>query len=120
MENESNYEKYIENLFINRKVKFKWETDPAITKSLQCAFDQLPELDKQILKLRYGLNGEKSFSLDEISKNLNISKSKIKNLESKALKSFKNLHQKYDPSDNWLQQWCDFELSKISSNSQAY
>lgn len=47
--------------------------------------------DKEILVLRYGLNGEKPLTQREVAKKLNISRSYVSRIEKRLLENFKNL-----------------------------
>ena len=47
--------------------------------------------DKEILVLRYGLNGEKPLTQREVAKKLNISRSYVSRIEKRLLENFKSL-----------------------------
>lgn len=51
--------------------------------------NRLPERDKQIMKLRYGLFGEKEITQKELAQKLNISQSYISRIEKKVIKRIK-------------------------------
>ena len=51
--------------------------------------NKLPERDKQIMKLRYGLFGEKEITQKELAEKLNISQSYISRIEKKVIKRIK-------------------------------
>ena len=51
--------------------------------------DKLSERDKKIMKLRYGLFGEKEITQKELAKKLNISQSYISRIEKKVIKKIK-------------------------------
>ncbi len=51
--------------------------------------DKLPDRDKQIMKLRYGLFGEKEITQKELAKKLSISQSYISRIEKKVIKKIK-------------------------------
>lgn len=51
--------------------------------------EKLPDRDKQIMKLRYGLFGEKEITQKELAKKLNISQSYISRIEKKVIKKIK-------------------------------
>lgn len=51
--------------------------------------ERLPERDKQIMKLRYGLFGEKEITQKELAKKLSISQSYISRIEKKVIKKIK-------------------------------
>lgn len=51
--------------------------------------EKLPDRDKQIMKLRYGLFGEKEITQKELAKKLSISQSYISRIEKKVIKKIK-------------------------------
>ena len=51
--------------------------------------NRLPERDKEIIKLRYGLFGEKEITQKELAQKLNISQSYISRIEKKVIKRIK-------------------------------
>ena len=51
--------------------------------------NRLPERDKEIMKLRYGLFGEKEITQKELAQKLNISQSYISRIEKKVIKRIK-------------------------------
>ena len=53
---------------------------------LHRALDELPERERQILDLRYGLGGEDPKSLEEIGRRLGITRERVRQLESDALR----------------------------------
>ena len=50
---------------------------------------RLPERDKEIMKMRYGLFGEKEITQKELAEKLNISQSYISRIEKKVIKKIK-------------------------------
>jgi RNA polymerase primary sigma factor len=56
--------------------------------------DLLPERQKAILKLRFGLEGENELTLEEIGNRFNLTRERIRQIESKALKRLKFLFTK--------------------------
>ncbi|MFH1868587.1 MAG: sigma-70 family RNA polymerase sigma factor [Candidatus Omnitrophota bacterium] len=53
--------------------------------------DKLPKRDKKILVLRFGLNDKKALTLEEIAKNLKITKERVRQIEERAIKHVKDL-----------------------------
>ena len=51
--------------------------------------EKLPKRDKEIMKLRYGLFGQKEITQKELAKKLNISQSYISRIEKKVIKKIK-------------------------------
>lgn len=58
---------------------------------LKKEIDNLPDRDKEILSLRYGLNGSEEFTQKEVADKLGISQSYISRIEKKAIKKLKSL-----------------------------
>ena len=57
--------------------------------TLMKEINNLPERDKQIMKLSYGLFGEKEITQKELAEKLNISQSYISRIEKKVIKKIK-------------------------------
>ena len=57
--------------------------------TLMKEINNLPERDKQIMKLRYGLFGKKEITQKELAEKLNISQSYISRIEKKVIKKIK-------------------------------
>ena len=49
----------------------------------------LDEREKQILKLRFGLDGEEIHTLEEIGQTFNITRERVRQIEKKTLKKLK-------------------------------
>jgi RNA polymerase primary sigma factor len=63
----------------NVTVNLGWE-------ALRSAVDRLPETQRDVIKLRYGLDGDRDpLSLEAISRELGISRERVRNLEVEAL-----------------------------------
>mgnify|MGYP004471751617 CR=1 FL=1 len=58
---------------------------------LKKEIDNLPDRDKEILSLRYGLNGNEEYTQKEVADMLGISQSYISRIEKKAIKRLKSL-----------------------------
>lgn len=58
---------------------------------LKKEIDNLPDRDKEILSLRYGLNGSEEYTQKEVADMLGISQSYISRIEKKAIKKLKSL-----------------------------
>lgn len=52
--------------------------------------EQLPEKDREVLILRYGLRGEKPKTLDEIGKILGVTRERVRQIESKAIRKLRS------------------------------
>ena len=57
---------------------------------LRALVEQLPELQAQVLRMRYGMEGEEPMSLTSIARELGMSRDKTRNLERRALEGIRN------------------------------
>ena len=65
---------------------------------LEVLLQKLPELQKRVLKMRYGINGEDHMTLTGIGRILGISRDRVRNLERdglKGLRKFSNAVEAY-------------------------
>ncbi len=60
-------------------------------KVLKDEIEKLDDRDKEIMMLRYGLNGKKEYTQKEVAKILNISQSYISRIEKKVIKRLKGI-----------------------------
>jgi RNA polymerase primary sigma factor len=63
--------------------------EETIQEELKSMLDVLDKREKEIIKMRYGLNGEKSRTLEEVGEKLGISRERVRQLEQRALKRLK-------------------------------
>ncbi len=63
--------------------------DNDLKMTLMKEINKLPERDKEIMKLRYGLFGEKEITQKELAEKLNISQSYISRIEKKVIRRIK-------------------------------
>jgi RNA polymerase primary sigma factor len=63
--------------------------EETIHKELESMLDVLDEREKQIIKMRYGLDGEEPKTLEEVGEKLGISRERVRQLEQRALKKLK-------------------------------
>jgi RNA polymerase nonessential primary-like sigma factor len=56
---------------------------------LRALLEQLPELQGQVLRMRYGIEDGEPMSLSSIAKQLGLSRDKTRNIESRALESIR-------------------------------
>ena len=61
------------------------ETDIA-TQSLRAAVDTLPEVERNVIALRFGLDEEQPVALRETGRRLGLSSERVRQLEDRALK----------------------------------
>ena len=65
--------------------------DGELTEFLEKVFEALNPREHLVLKLRFGLDGESCQSLSEISKVLNVSKERVRQIEERALDKMRNV-----------------------------
>jgi RNA polymerase primary sigma factor len=63
--------------------------EETIHKELESMLDVLDEREKEIIKMRYGLDGEEPKTLEEVGEKLGISRERVRQLEQRALKKLK-------------------------------
>lgn len=61
----------------------------SLREALEIAVDRLPERERQIMLMRYGLQGETCASLDEIGKIFGVTKERIRQIQNKALRQLR-------------------------------
>lgn len=63
----------------------------ALKKEIECLFDEeLSDREALVLKMRYGFNDGKKYTLEEIGKLQNLTRERIRQIQEKALKKLKN------------------------------
>lgn len=67
------------------------------SKLAQFISEELDEREKQIIIMRYGLNGRKPMTQNSVAKKMNISRSYVSRIETKALKT---LRKRFETSSN--------------------
>jgi len=63
--------------------------EETIHEELESMLDVLDEREKEIIKMRYGLDGEEPKTLEEVGEKLGISRERVRQLEQRALKKLK-------------------------------
>jgi RNA polymerase primary sigma factor len=53
--------------------------------TVRAALDQLPEQERKVIKLRYGINGDEPTPLREAGRQLGLSPERVRRIEHKAL-----------------------------------
>ena len=64
--------------------------DECLKGDLRALLEQLPELQAQVLRLRYGMEGAEPMSLTSIARSLGMSRDKTRSLERRALEEIRN------------------------------
>ncbi len=67
------------------------------------ALEQLPEDEREILELRFGLADNNEWTLREVAEHLGISHEQVRKLEHKALQTLRRLPIRYQ-----LQEWLEW------------
>ncbi|WP_448588283.1 sigma-70 family RNA polymerase sigma factor [Thermocrinis sp.] len=60
-------------------------------KEIESMLDKLPEKERRVVELRFGLSGEEPRTLREIGDILNISRERVRQLETRALRKLRNM-----------------------------
>ncbi len=68
--------------------------DEALEKEIEDLLDKLPEKERRVLELRFGLRGEEPRTLREIGEILQISRERVRQLETRALRKLRNMAMK--------------------------
>jgi RNA polymerase primary sigma factor len=62
-----------------------------LSKEIEEMLDKLPEKERRVVELRFGLRGEEPKTLREIGEILNISRERVRQLETRALRKLRNM-----------------------------
>jgi RNA polymerase primary sigma factor len=65
---------------------------------LEKAISELPEREREVLKMRFGLDRECPFTREEVGLYLNLTGERIRQIEAKALKCIRGKLECYDQS----------------------
>lgn len=79
---------------------------------LRRAIDGLPERERRVLELRFGLSGQQPLTLEEVGKEFNLSRERIRQIEKEAIDRLRGmkLRQKLESFENLIQEG-DFNLN---------
>lgn len=80
----------IKDLLVSEEDLEEKVCDDTLKISLKQAISLLSEREIEVLTLRYGLNGEKEKTLDEIGLVLGVTKERVRQIEAKALKGLRH------------------------------
>jgi RNA polymerase sporulation-specific sigma factor len=86
IDNEGNESNYYDVLSDESRDVSKTIEDKLLIEQINLLVKELPKLEKQIMTLRYGLNGEKALIQQEIADKLKISRSYVSRIEHRAIK----------------------------------
>ena len=58
---------------------------------VQLVLGSLPERERQVIELRYGLNGHRAMTLEEVGRAFGVTRERIRQIETSTLKKLKLL-----------------------------
>jgi RNA polymerase primary sigma factor len=70
---------------------FETATDSLQRDDVQRALDALPERERQVIELRFGLNGNEPLTLEEVGRAFGVTRERIRQIETNTLKKLKQL-----------------------------
>jgi RNA polymerase primary sigma factor len=70
---------------------FDAATESLQRENIQRALDALPERERQVLELRYGLRGHEPLTLEEVGRAFGVTRERIRQIENNTLKKLKQL-----------------------------
>jgi RNA polymerase primary sigma factor len=70
---------------------FESASDNLQREHVRCALDALPSREREVLELRYGLNGTEPLTLEEVGKAFGVTRERIRQIENNTLKKLKVL-----------------------------
>ncbi|CEI83603.1 hypothetical protein J18TS1_04510 [Oceanobacillus oncorhynchi subsp. incaldanensis] len=75
----------------NTIIPIKYAADGLLKKELEEVLDTLPLREESILRLRFGLDDGKSRTLEELGKVFGVTRERVRQLETKALRKLRHL-----------------------------
>jgi RNA polymerase primary sigma factor len=70
---------------------FETATETLQREDIQKALDALPERERQVIELRYGLRGHEPLTLEEVGRAFGVTRERIRQIENNTLKKLKQL-----------------------------
>ncbi len=70
---------------------FESATERLQREDIQKALDALPERERQVIELRYGLRGHEPLTLEEVGRTFGVTRERIRQIENNTLKKLKQL-----------------------------
>lgn len=92
---------FIKDIIVDDKVKSPESITEIIRTNadIGTALNYLPDREREIIRMRFGIGGTKPMSLEETGKVLKISRERVRQLEVKALKRLKGIFVRYNLID---------------------
>jgi RNA polymerase primary sigma factor len=69
---------------------FDTATERLQREDIQKALDALPERERQVIELRYGLRGHEPLTLEEVGRTFGVTRERIRQIEAKALRKLRH------------------------------
>jgi RNA polymerase primary sigma factor len=70
---------------------FEAATENLQRQDIQKALDSLPERERQVIELRYGLRGHEPMTLEEVGRAFGVTRERVRQIENNTLKKLKQL-----------------------------
>ena len=70
---------------------FESATESLQREDIQRALDALPERERQVIELRFGLTGEEPMTLEEVGRAFGVTRERVRQIETNTLKKLKQL-----------------------------
>jgi RNA polymerase primary sigma factor len=70
---------------------FETATESLQREDIQKALDALPERERQVIELRYGLRGHEPLTLEEVGRAFGVTRERVRQIENNTLKKLKQL-----------------------------
>jgi len=70
---------------------FETATDNLQREDVQKALGALPERERQVIELRFGLRGHEPLTLEEVGRALGVTRERIRQIETRTLRKLKRL-----------------------------
>jgi RNA polymerase primary sigma factor len=70
---------------------FETATESLQREDIQRALDALPQRERQVIELRYGLRGHEPLTLEEVGRAFGVTRERVRQIENNTLKKLKQL-----------------------------
>ncbi len=72
---------------------YEHAADLSMTEALHRALDTLSEREQRVLELRYGLRGDRVWTLDEVARTFDVTRERVRQIEGQALRRLQKLDE---------------------------